>query len=281
MPLRGAVPDGDVAAGLVGHVNLVPLLAEPNERPPHTDDVVIRMGAEDYDSLREGVVAGNRRRAGGADDAGPLRRRPLRKTMAARPPRLAPRPTADRVLHRAEDVDVDVVGPAAGREKILEAVLVVILVGELEDRLLERGGQPDHRLPHEPLGPLHPQQLQRPDKPRGDKARQPRRGRPIEDKPGVGMLLKGAGRDLARRRLLHRFGDDRCLVLTEGEEDDTAGIEDRPDPHRDRLARDIPLAEEVAGSVGPRHMIERDQPRAALRGAARFVEPDVAGAADS
>jgi hypothetical protein len=50
-------------------------------------------------------------------------------------PRLAPRPSGDRALHRLEDLDVGVVGPAAAGEQVLEAVLVVVLVGELEDRL--------------------------------------------------------------------------------------------------------------------------------------------------
>ena len=43
----------------------------------------------------------------------------------------------------AEDLDVDVVRPAAAGEQLLQAVLVVVLVGELEQRLLERAGEPD------------------------------------------------------------------------------------------------------------------------------------------
>ena len=70
-------------------------------------------------------------------------------------------------------------------------------------------------------------------------------------------------------------------MLSEGDEDDTAGIEDRPHPHRDRLTGDVPFAEEVAGGVGPRDVVERDQPGATLRGAPRLVEADVAGAADA
>src|SRR5262245_303685 len=41
------IEDGDVAAGHVGDVHLVPLLDQANDCPPHADDVVVRMRTED------------------------------------------------------------------------------------------------------------------------------------------------------------------------------------------------------------------------------------------
>ena len=41
------IEDGDVAAGHVGDVDLVPLLDQADDRAAHADDVVVRMRAED------------------------------------------------------------------------------------------------------------------------------------------------------------------------------------------------------------------------------------------
>jgi hypothetical protein len=50
------VEDGDVARGLVGDVDLVPLLDEADERAAHADDVVVGVGREDDDALGEDRV---------------------------------------------------------------------------------------------------------------------------------------------------------------------------------------------------------------------------------
>ena len=254
------VPDGDVAAGLVGDVDVVTLLAEPDERAAHADHVVVGMGTEHHDPLGERIRAA------------------VRPANAAR---LAPRPARDRALHPPEDLDVGVVGPAATGEQVLQAVLVVVFVGELEDRLAEFQRQPNHRLLRELWGPLQAHRLQRTDHPRGLEPRQPRCRRPVEHEPGVRMLLQGAGRDVAARRLLDRLADDRRLVLAEGQQHHPAGVEDRSHAHRDRLPGHVPLTEEIAGRVAAGHAVQRDQPGAALDGAARFVEADVTGAADA
>jgi hypothetical protein len=262
------VPDRDVAARLVGHVHLVPLLAQADERSPHADHVVVGVRAEDDDP--PGLLAGPRPIPARRQAADPPRR-----------PRLPGGPAGDRVLHRPEDLDVEVVGPAAGGEQILEPVLVVVLVGELEDRLLEPQRQPDHGLPREWLGPHQAHRLERTDEPRRLEPRQPRRRRPVEHEPRVGMLLEGACRHVAARRLLDRLVHDRRLVLAKGQQHDAAGIEDRAHAHRDRLAGHVPLAEEVGGGVGPGDAVQRDQSGAALGRAARLVEAHMAGPADA
>ena len=71
------------------------------------------------------------------------------------------------------------------------------------------------------------------------------------------------------------------LVLAERHQDHAAGVEDRADAHRDRPARHVFFAKEVAGRVDPRDVVERDQARAAFAAGARLVEADVARAADA
>ena len=117
---RIVVEHRDVAGRLVGDVHLVPLVDQPDERAAHRDHVVVRMRREDEHALREHVLARARR--------------------IARPPRvvrLAARPAGDRPLQLPEHVEVDVVRRPAAGEQILQALLVVVLLGQLEDRLLE------------------------------------------------------------------------------------------------------------------------------------------------
>ena len=70
--------------------------------------------------------------------------------------RLAARPAGDRRLQMPEDLDVDVVRRAALGEQILQAFFVVVLVGELEDRLLELAGEPDDGLADLASRPIRP-----------------------------------------------------------------------------------------------------------------------------
>ena len=52
-------------------------------------------------------------------------------------------PTCYRRLKGAEDVDVDVVSAATAGDEILQAVLVVIFVGEFENGFFDLLGEPD------------------------------------------------------------------------------------------------------------------------------------------
>ena len=265
--IRRLVPDGDVAARLVGNVHFVPLLAEADEGAPHADHVVIGMRAEDHDPLGKLGRPGRVLAPGHPQPAG-----------LARP---AGRPARDRVLHRPKDLDVEIVGAAPVREQILKAVFVVVLVDQFEDRLVELEGQPDHGLADQRVGPLQPQRLQRPHEPGRLEPRELRRGRPVEHELRVGVLLQRAGRDVDAGLLLHRLADDLRLVLAEGQQDHAAGVHDRAHAHRDRLPGHVPLPEEVARRVGPGHAVERDQAGAAVEGAARLVEADVARPTDA
>ena len=276
VPIGRFIPHGDVAAGLVGDMHIVPLLAEADERAPHADHIVVGVRAEDHDPLgKHFFLHRDLSRGTTASCARPCRSQP------PRPPRLAAGPAGDRVLHGAEDGDVDVVGPPAGGEEVLQTVAVVILVGQLEDRLLQLQRQPDHSLADEGFGPLQPQRVEGSHQPRGLEAGEPGSGRPIEHKPGVGVLLQRTGRNMARGEVFDGIAHDRSLVLAEGQQHHAAGVEDRSHTHRDRLPGNIPFAEEITGGVAAGNAVERDQAGTALLRAARFIESDVASAADA
>ena len=267
VPHGGVVPHGDVAAGLVCDVHLMALIAQADERAAHGDHVVVGVGGEDHHALGEhagsvhvGAAAVGPARVGGA----------------------AARPAGDGLLQRAEDLDVDVVRAAlAGAEQFLQPVLVVVLVGELEDRLLKRAGEPDRGLLGVVRVPLLAEGLHRAQRPRRLEPRQFRRRGRVKDDAAGGVLLQEAGGHLGDHRAFDGALDDARLVLAEGQQHQLAGRENRAHAHGDGLAGHVPLAEEVAGGVHSSDAVKRDQPRAAVAGRTRLVEAHVPGPADA
>jgi hypothetical protein len=94
------------------------------------------------------------------------------------------------------------------------------------------------------------------------------------------FLQEGRG-DVVVDLALGGGAHDVGLVLAPGHQDDAAGVHDRADAHRQRVAWRAGVAAEVAGGVAARERVERDQARERVRRAARLVEADVAGAADA
>src|SRR5262249_1383530 len=135
---RVVVEHGDVAGGLVGDVHLVALIDQADQRAAHRDDVVVRVRREDQHAFGEEFLA----LAG--DVAGP-----------AGVGRLAAGPAGDRALELPEHVEIDAVRRAATGEQLLQALLVVVLFSELEDRLLHLLGEPDDRFANKLFVPLH------------------------------------------------------------------------------------------------------------------------------
>jgi hypothetical protein len=161
-------------------------------------------------------------------------------------------------------------------EQVLEAVLVEVLVGQLEDGLVGEAGEPDRRRANGRLIPFdgteHPGRFQ-PGQLGGR--------RPVEVHARVGVLLEKARRDRRADRSLHRPGDHRGLLLAQRQQHDPAGPQNRAHAHRDGAAGNVCLAEEVAGGILSCHLVQRDQPGRAGAGRARLVEPDVSGPSDA
>ena len=157
-------------------------------------------------------------------------------------------------------------------------MLGVVALGELEDRLpglaarARRRRAPPARAVHstasEQPGRGHPGELGRG---RADRGR---------------TWCSGAAGGTSRRprgppRPRPRGARCRALCSPVARISDLAGLEDRGDAHRDRLARHVLLAEEVGRGVLAGHQVEGDEPGAALEPRARLVEPDVPGRADA
>src|SRR5688500_13460050 len=95
------------------------------------------------------------------------------------------------------------------------------------------------------------------------------------------MPLQERGGHLVIHLAFDRAPDDVRLVLAGREDQDLARLEDGGDPHRDRLAGDVLLAEEVRRAVLAGDEVEGDEAGAALQAGAGLVEADVPGAPDS
>ena len=188
---------------------------------------------------------------------------------------LARRPARDGGLQVAEDLQVDLVRRAVLGEQVLESVLVVVVVGELEDRLAQLLRQPDHGASDgvgvHATGPTS----------QGALRHEVGRRRGVEEDHRVGVLLQVARRHQRGDVALHDPRDDRRLVLAEGQQDDAPRLEDGAHAHRDRASRHVLVAEEVARRVDARDAVERDESRAREVVGAGLVEPDVPGAPDA
>ena len=261
------VKDCDIPRGLVGHVDFVSLIAESDQRPAHGDDVVVRVRAEDHDTLREYVL-----------DTGRVGNLP---GPEPRPARLPARPTSDRFLDALENADVDLIRPAPVCYELLQPVLVVVLVGQLQDGFLQRLGKPEHGSFGSGLIPVMPEIFDRAEQPWRLEASEFGGRRGIEHEPRVRVVLKVRGRNVRVDLALDGSTHNGRLVLAEGQQDDAVGAHDCADTHGDRGSRDIPLTEKVAGRVHARDLVERDEPRAALQTRARFVESDVTCSTDA
>ena len=256
---RVVVEHRDIAGRLIGHVNFVPLIDQPNERAAHRNHVVVRMRREHEHALGENVV---------------VRMRPIARLLCVAG--FAAGPAGDGRLQMPETLDVDVVGRPVLGQQILQAFFVVVFVGELEDRLFDVAGEPDDGFANFRFVPLHRA------KRHGRRLPRQRGGRRfVEQNFRVRMFLQEAGGESRRDLAFDRPGDDRRLVLAERQHDELPCGENRADAHRDRLPRHVLFAEEIAGGVEARDAVERDQPRAAVAAGARLVEADVAGAADA
>ena len=124
----------DVARCLVSHVNLVLLLNQAADGATHRDNVIVWVRREDNHLLWEW----------------------LRTLWAISivSVRLATRPSGDGVLQVVENLDVGIVCRAVESQKFAQAVLVVILVGQFQDRLVQFLAEPYQCRTHLLVGPL-------------------------------------------------------------------------------------------------------------------------------
>src|SRR5688572_3808081 len=95
------------------------------------------------------------------------------------------------------------------------------------------------------------------------------------------MLLEERRGDLDVDLPFDGAANNAGLVLTGRENEDFARVHDRGDAHRERLTRNVLLAEEVGRGILARDVVEMHRARPALDAGAGLVEADVPGLADA
>ena len=236
------VEDGHRPVGHVGHRDVVAVADERVQHAAHRDHVVVRVGAEDDHALLLGQLVA-------VDDA-----------------------LAEVLEHGLAQL----VDPAGAVDEVVEVVPVEVAGVEPEDGLAGLLGQPDDGA----LGGLG-RPLDALDQPRRLLTRELRGGRAVDVDRRVAVELEVGRRDLRVGRLLDGLAHDGRLVLAGRDQDDLAGVQDGANAHRDRLAGDVLLFEEVRRGVLSRDLVEDDQARPVLGRRAGLVEADVAAAPDA
>ncbi len=161
------------------------------------------------------------------------------------------------------------------REQCTQVVVAVVRGGEPQHGFPDALRQPRHRLDFALRGPLDLTH-----QPRGGDAGQVRGCGGVEVHRGVGVCLQEGRRDIGIDLSLDCPTDDSRLVLAGRDEGDLPCLQNRRDPHGQRLERHVRFTEEVRRRVRARDGVEEDQPGAGGPSRARLVEPDVTAPAD-
>src|SRR5260370_30075967 len=175
-----------------------------------------------------------------------------------------------------EDLLTKFLSRATLAQQFVKSVIAKIVVVQFQQRLADFLTEPNDGVANPLVGPGH-----RADFPRPALGAQLAGSRLVEDQRRIGMDLQKAGWHGIGRVVLGRLLHDRRFVVAESEQDDPLRFEDRTQAHGQGLLRHVLFAEETAARFGPRHRIERGQPRPAMAHRARLVEPDVPGPADA
>ena len=244
------VAHSDIAAGLIGHVHLVFLLHQALERAAHRDDVVVGVRREDDHAL--------------------LRRLGALGAIAVVGVRLAAGPTGDGVLQVVEYLYVDVVGRAVDGQQLAEAVLVVVLVGELEDRLACLLAEPYDGRADELIVPVARRYEPWP----AYTSEVCGRGEVEHHLHVVVHLQEGGALGIAHLALdgvLDHFG----FLLAPGQQEDFVGLADCGDAHSDGAYGDVLFGSEHFHGFRAARSIEQHEARVAVALRARHVEGDI------
>ena len=241
---------GHVTRSLVGDMHIMSVLDKTNKRTTHRDHIVIGVGREDQHTLREGGRGDRTRRVIGVG--------------------LATRPTRNRVLQVVEDPDIDLVERTCCLEQFAQRIFDIIVVGQLQNRLIHLTTQPHHRLTHKARCPFA-----RTYQPGSHLARQKARGILVHYDLHIAMALQERGRHVARNLPLDDIADHRSLALAPRHQHHLIGAHDGVDAHRDgHLGRFVHIMEELRLHLA-RIVRELYQTRARFLVRTRLVETDL------
>ena len=124
----------NVTVSLEGDAHVMALLYEPLHGASHRHHDVVGVGAEDEHTLGVGLFTLG--------------------TIGVVGIGLAARPTCDGVLQIVENLDVDVVSRIIERYQLAQAIVIVILIGEFQDRFSRLFTQPHDGPPDKVVIPL-------------------------------------------------------------------------------------------------------------------------------
>ena len=183
-----------------------------------------------------------------------IRQSPLR-TCRVVGVRLSARPSADDVLKVVEHLYIDLAGRAFLSNQITHSVVVVVTVGELEDRLVEFLAQPEHGLADKIRSPVYlvcqPRRLN---------SGQVHGCSPVNHNVGVAVLLEiGSGNHLGNFAFddlldLRRAALSPCKIIY------LSGFQYGGNTHSDCVVRYVIHSEELAGGGNSGSVVEVDLP---------------------
>ena len=129
------ITHGDIARGLVGYMHIVPLHHQAAEGTSHRDHIVIGVWAKNKHPLlsRQGTL------------------RPIRVIGIG----LAPWPTGDGVLDIIKHLDIGIIGRAIDRKQLSQLMVGIILIGQLQDRLIDLLAKPYNGTTNQLRRPLN------------------------------------------------------------------------------------------------------------------------------
>lgn len=244
------VAHGNVATGLIGHMQVVALLDKALDGTTHRDDVVVGMGREDNDALGEWLGALG---AIGIVGVG-----------------LASGPSGDGVLQVIEYLDVGIVSRTIEGEQLGESVLIVVLVGELEDGLAGNLAEPYEGCAGELVGPLAAGY-----QPGMDDAGELAGGGKVDDHMGIVVgLEERCGNGVANLAFDHA-AHNLCLLLSPCGDKHLAGSQDVGDTQGDRAWRHRLLRAEAQRHLLAADGVDEDEAGLRSEGRAGLVGSDV------
>ena len=189
---------------------------------------------------------------------------------------LATRPACDGVLQVVEDLDVGIVSRAVESQEFAQAVLVVILVGQLQDRLVQFLAEPYQCRTHLLVGPLavgyEPWMLDAGEV--GSCAQ-------VEDDVCIRMSLEEACWQCVSDVSFHYLLHDVSLLVAPSREIYFLGREQGSDTHGERARRNLLLGAEAVLHLLSGCVADEDETGYRLDAGTRFVGSDVTHSSDA
>ena len=163
------------------------------------------------------------------------------------------RPADNCALKMSKHIQVDFVCRTVFSQQILQAFFVVVRVRQLENGFVHLLRQPNDCAANDGVIPLHVTY-----QPWKSHACQAGGCGLIKQHFHVRMSLEICRGNRRRHFAFDGLRNNPRFVFPERQDKDLASFQDRPDTHRDRSARHVFRAKEIAGRINASHGVQRD-----------------------